>query len=131
MGNAVVYTTAEVIVGELPKICFKRKMDEETSYEELVVQERLQGKKRSNESDSDIEETVASSEELASSTPKRARRSNTKISTMKDSSEKDTHERRTGSKKKDDSSVKLISSENGVSTISVNDTLLSITHTQS
>lgn len=128
VGNAVVYTTAEVIIGELPKLSFQRQMDSETSYKELVIQERLQGKKRSSGSDSDAEETASSSGGLRTPNRKRARRGNTKANTIRITSEKDAYERKAGNKNSDDPSVKLIRSENGVSTLSVNDTLLSFKH---
>ena len=37
MGNMEVFTTAEIVIGELPNVTFRREMDEDTGYRELQV----------------------------------------------------------------------------------------------
>ncbi|MBQ9988085.1 MAG: DUF296 domain-containing protein, partial [Erysipelotrichales bacterium] len=38
--GCVIYTTAEIVLGELEQYTFTREMDENTGYKELVVRER-------------------------------------------------------------------------------------------
>jgi predicted DNA-binding protein with PD1-like motif len=40
--GSLIYTTAEVVLGDLPNVSFCRPLDAETGYDELVVQERSQ-----------------------------------------------------------------------------------------
>ena len=40
MGNMIVFTTAEVIIGDCDTLLFTREVDEETGFEELVVKEK-------------------------------------------------------------------------------------------
>ena len=37
VGDLVIYTTAEVVIGECEGVRFEREMDRETGYDELVV----------------------------------------------------------------------------------------------
>ena len=37
MGNMKVFTTAEIVIGQLPGVVFKREMDSSTGYKELEV----------------------------------------------------------------------------------------------
>lgn len=40
MGNMIVFTTAEIMIGECSELVFDREMDTETGFHELVVQPR-------------------------------------------------------------------------------------------
>ena len=40
MGNLVVYTTAEIVIGECKSLSFTREFDEKSGYPELVVADR-------------------------------------------------------------------------------------------
>jgi len=37
MQGNLIYTTAEIIIGEIPGFDFERRLDERTSYKELVI----------------------------------------------------------------------------------------------
>ena len=37
MGDCFVFTTAEVVIGECPKVAYTREMDDSTGYPELAV----------------------------------------------------------------------------------------------
>lgn len=41
MDGCLVYTTAEIVIGELPGVVFAREIDTDTGYRELVVQHQL------------------------------------------------------------------------------------------
>ena len=43
-GPMIIYTTAEVIIGECVDFTFQRELDETYGYNELVVYERLKNK---------------------------------------------------------------------------------------
>ncbi|XP_041467838.1 uncharacterized protein LOC121418179 isoform X2 [Lytechinus variegatus] len=40
LGDAVVFTTAEVVIGDIPHLSFSREPDLETGYDELVIEKR-------------------------------------------------------------------------------------------
>ncbi|XP_054758122.1 uncharacterized protein LOC129264298 isoform X2 [Lytechinus pictus] len=40
LGDAVVFSTAEVVIGEIPHLSFSREPDPETGYDELVIEKR-------------------------------------------------------------------------------------------
>lgn len=40
MGDAEIFTTAEVVIGELPRLEFGRDPDADTGYDELTVTQR-------------------------------------------------------------------------------------------
>ena len=37
MGNMKVFTTAEIVIGNMPSFKFRRTMDKNTSYKELAI----------------------------------------------------------------------------------------------
>ena len=37
MGNMNVFTTAEIVIGNMPSVRFSREMDNDTSYKELRI----------------------------------------------------------------------------------------------
>lgn len=41
MGDLIVYTTAEIVVGNCPVLRFNREYDEQSGYPELVVEKKL------------------------------------------------------------------------------------------
>ncbi len=43
-GEMIVYTTAEIVIGECVDLTFKRELDETYGYNELVVYERSRNK---------------------------------------------------------------------------------------
>ncbi|XP_071499196.1 bifunctional protein GlmU-like [Diadema antillarum] len=42
VSDAVVFTTAEIVIGELPQLEFDRSLDQETGYKELTIHERTE-----------------------------------------------------------------------------------------
>lgn len=40
MGNMIVFTTAEVVIGNCDMLSFTREIDDETGFDELVVKEK-------------------------------------------------------------------------------------------
>ncbi|XP_071833528.1 uncharacterized protein [Apostichopus japonicus] len=98
--SAIINTTAEIVIGELPRLELTRVMDENTSYKELVVGER----KGNSEADSSGEDEDILSSSSGPNSSKRAKKRRTPKST-----------------------VKLIDNTNGTPTVLVNNTLLKIT----
>lgn len=44
MGNMIVFTTAEVVIGNCDMVSFSREMDDQTGFDELVVKEKWETK---------------------------------------------------------------------------------------